>query len=222
MVPGDGCRVIASKHLHGMLDDVDSVHDRLLSAASAVFAAEGFRGATTRKIAARAGVNEVTLFRHFSSKEELLAAAVDRQVAASIAMLRGTPLPETPDDIRGELAGFLRATLFGFVTANQAVRTSMGEWGHHPALDDRLTGTSRYVSDEVERYLAAARQRGLIRPDVDPVVAAQALIATIFAHGMLCEMMPERFPLGPEESVAMYLKILIEGLAPVGGQGGER
>jgi AcrR family transcriptional regulator len=201
---------------------VDGVHERLLSAASAVFAEEGFRGATTRKIAARAGVNEVTLFRHFASKEELLGAAVDRQVAASIGMLDRSPLPADPHDIAGELGRFLTATLFGFVAAHQAVRTSIGEWGHHPTLDDRLTGTSRYVADEVERYLVAARQRGLIRGDVDPVVAAQAVISTIFAHGMLHPMMPEHFPLGPEESVAMYLKILIEGLSPAGMGGGGR
>jgi AcrR family transcriptional regulator len=196
------------------LERVDNVHDRLLEAAHAVFAEEGFRGATTRKIAARARVNEVTLFRHFASKEELLAEAVGRQVEASIARLEGSRLPAEPADVAGELQRFLTATLFGFVAAHQAVRTSLGEWGHHPVLDDRLTGTSRYVSNEVERYLVAAQGRGLIRADIDHVVAAQALISAIFAHGMLHEMMPERFPLGPAESVAMYLKIMLEGLWP--------
>lgn len=193
---------------------MEGVHDRLLEAAHAVFAEEGFRGATTRKIAARAGVNEVTLFRHFAGKEELLSAAVERQVATAIDMLARTPLPQEPSDIAGELGRFLTATLLGFAAAHQAVRTSIGEWGHHPGLDDRLTGTSRYVSDEVERYLLAAQERGLIRPDVHHVVASQALISTIFAHGMLHQMTPERFPLGPGESVAMYLTMLLEGIAP--------
>ncbi len=206
----------------GTLERVDGVHDRLLEAAHAVFAEEGFRGATTRKIAARASVNEVTLFRHFASKEELLAEAVGRQVEASIAMLERSPLPAEPADIAGELQRFLTATLFGFVAAHQAVRTGLGEWGHHPVLDDRLTGTSRYVSTEVERYLVAAQERGLVRADVDHVVAAQALLSAIFAHGMLHEMMPERFPLGPEESVAMYLKIMLEGLGASEREGDAR
>ncbi len=195
------------------------MHDRLLDAASEVFAEEGFRGATTRKIAARARVNEVTLFRHFASKEDLLVAAIDRQVASSIAMLAAVPLPAEPRDVGDELGRFLTATLFGFAAAHRAVRTSLGEWGHHPMLDDRLTGTSRYVSDQVERYLAAAQECGLIRDDIHPVLAAQALIATIFAHGMLHKMMPERFPVGPEESVAMYLRIMLEGLLPASAGG---
>lgn len=193
---------------------MDGVHDRLLEAAHAVFAEEGFRGATTRRIAARAGVNEVTLFRHFKGKEELLIEAVDRQAESAIAMLARTPLPEEPVDVAGELGRFLTATLSGLVAAHQAIRTSIGEWGHHPGLDDRLTRASRYVSNEVERYLLAAQGRGLIRRDLDHTVAAQALISPIFAHGMLHQMTPERFPLGPGESVAMYLTILLEGIAP--------
>ncbi|MEH2385114.1 MAG: helix-turn-helix domain-containing protein, partial [Nostoc sp.] len=42
---------------------------RLIEAASQVFASLGVQGATTREIARVAGVNEVTLFRHFASKE---------------------------------------------------------------------------------------------------------------------------------------------------------
>lgn len=39
---------------------------RLIEAGSQVFASLGVQGATTREIARVAGVNEVTLFRHFT------------------------------------------------------------------------------------------------------------------------------------------------------------
>ena len=51
-------------------------HRRLLEAATRVFARSGLEGATTREIAREAGVNEVTLFRHFQSKENLLSAVL--------------------------------------------------------------------------------------------------------------------------------------------------
>ena len=44
---------------------------KIKSAASELFAERGFHATTTRQIAACAGVNEVTLFRHFGSKSEL-------------------------------------------------------------------------------------------------------------------------------------------------------
>lgn len=37
------------------------------------------RGATTRRIAERAGVNEVTMFRRFGIKSALIRAAIERQ-----------------------------------------------------------------------------------------------------------------------------------------------
>lgn len=45
---------------------------RILDAALRIFASEGYTGATTRRIAEEANVAEVTLFRKFKSKENLL------------------------------------------------------------------------------------------------------------------------------------------------------
>ncbi len=52
------------------------VREALLDAAIKVFGEAGLRGATTRRIAQVADVNEVTLFRHFRSKDELLQEAL--------------------------------------------------------------------------------------------------------------------------------------------------
>jgi AcrR family transcriptional regulator len=54
-----------------------STRQRIL-AALAVFAEKGDRAATTREIAARAGVAELTLFRHFSSKQGLFDVLLER------------------------------------------------------------------------------------------------------------------------------------------------
>ncbi|MCH9685789.1 MAG: TetR/AcrR family transcriptional regulator [Deltaproteobacteria bacterium] len=49
---------------------------KMIAAAIAVFAEQGFRGATTRLIASRAGVAEKTIFAHYRTKAMLFAAAV--------------------------------------------------------------------------------------------------------------------------------------------------
>src|SRR5246127_699279 len=61
--------------------------EHLLDAAAQTFSRDGIQGATTREIAWRAGVNEVTLFRHFKSKEQLLGAVLQRGLAAEAAIL---------------------------------------------------------------------------------------------------------------------------------------
>jgi AcrR family transcriptional regulator len=62
-----------------MQHPIDS-RDRLIEAAIRVFAESGFRGATTRRIAEAAGVNEVTLFRLFKTKGALIDEAARRYV----------------------------------------------------------------------------------------------------------------------------------------------
>ena len=53
---------------------------RILDTASRLFAQNGFRGTTTKEIALAAGVNEVTIFRHFASKQELYDAILDAKL----------------------------------------------------------------------------------------------------------------------------------------------
>jgi TetR/AcrR family transcriptional regulator len=55
----------------------DATRERVLAAALDLFSELSFDGATTRDIAARAGVTQSLLNYHFSSKEELWQAAVD-------------------------------------------------------------------------------------------------------------------------------------------------
>lgn len=60
------------------ISNEQSSGDKLLSAAIDLMAEKGYNGVTTKEIAAAAGLNEVTLFRHFGSKQNLLEAAFNR------------------------------------------------------------------------------------------------------------------------------------------------
>lgn len=60
--------------------DPDSTRQRLLTAAQAVIARVGWAGASSRTIAAEAGVNLALINYHFGSKAELLHAALDAAV----------------------------------------------------------------------------------------------------------------------------------------------
>ncbi len=51
--------------------------EQIIQAALAVFIEKGFSGTTTAELAKAAGISEVTLFRHFSSKQEIFHAGVE-------------------------------------------------------------------------------------------------------------------------------------------------
>jgi AcrR family transcriptional regulator len=68
-----------------VLSLVYAVHmtkDRIFSAAKTVLDREGISNLTIRKVAARAGVSPMALYRHFADKEALLNALVEDGLAA--------------------------------------------------------------------------------------------------------------------------------------------
>jgi TetR/AcrR family transcriptional regulator len=58
----------------------DKRREQLLQVAVDLFARKGFKGTTTREIAAAAGVTEAIIFRHFATKEQLYTAIIDRRL----------------------------------------------------------------------------------------------------------------------------------------------
>ena len=66
----------------------------ILRAAEECFAASGFVGATTRQVAARAGVNVATLHYHFGSKGKLYRAVLDAATRKDVPFLGSGKTPE--------------------------------------------------------------------------------------------------------------------------------
>src|SRR5262245_3519019 len=122
--------------------------EALLRAAIKVFAETGTRGATTRRIAHEAGVNEVTLFRHFRSKDDLLRAAL-QAFAAQAARLA---LPDDPADPRSELIQWCRAQHRELYRVRALVRRAMGEFEEHPENSTQGMQASVRIADDLADY----------------------------------------------------------------------
>ena len=63
--------------------------NRILSAAKAVLESAGFEGLTIRRVAQRAGLSPMALYRHFKNKDELLNALMQDGISAWEAIVRG-------------------------------------------------------------------------------------------------------------------------------------
>jgi AcrR family transcriptional regulator len=103
--------------------------DALFGATIELFAERGFDGLTTREVADRAGVNEVTIYRRFGTKAALVEAALTHALSAA-------PFAEVrlSDDVEADLLAMARAfsqttRLFG-----GAVTTLLTDASRHPEL----------------------------------------------------------------------------------------
>lgn len=81
--------------------------ERILSVARDLFYRRGIHAVGVDAIAAAAGTNKMTLYRHFSSKDELVAACL-REFAAEVDAEWDAVAAAHPSDPKGELAAWLQ------------------------------------------------------------------------------------------------------------------
>jgi AcrR family transcriptional regulator len=144
---------------------------RILAAAELVFSRDGFQGATTRRIAREAGVNEVTLFRHFNTREQLLRATLEYGCEAFDALVE--PEKIWRGELLGGLEGYIR-DIYSVVKQREAiVRAFIGEARllpesiRHLLQELMLTKKARFVA-----ALQRAQDGGFVRKEVDASAAA--------------------------------------------------
>lgn len=184
----------------------------ILEAAAQVFAEAGTRGATTRRIAEAAGVNEVTLFRHFGAKETLLREALawmSRRAAV-------TTLPADPVDPRRELTAWCREHIRALHDARSLLRTSMGEFEENPAARSFACTVPTQIATELTGYLERLRERGACAPDLDAPAASAMLMGALFSDAISRDLMPERFPYSLEDAAARYVEFFLRAVAAEG------
>jgi len=69
----------------------------VLRAATLLFAAKGFEGTSTRDVARKAKVNEITIFRLFKNKQDLYLRILDNKMGRSAPELLNTALLSSED-----------------------------------------------------------------------------------------------------------------------------
>lgn len=184
-----------------------TVRDELLAAAARVYAEAGYRGATTRRIALAAGVNEITLFRHFGSKDALLREALTRNEASP-----GADLPEDPKDPLTELLAWAGSHIADMRGRQALIRTCMGEFAEHPGLFVAENSGPVRAARALAQYLRRLRQRGLAQAEFEPRAAAALLIGTLFADAMGRDIMPDLYANEPDQALREYVTLFLRGI----------
>jgi AcrR family transcriptional regulator len=146
---------------------VSSTRERLLSAAAELFAERGFRGATLRDIADRAGANLASAHYHFGSKEALYLEVASAQFVFLEQELARRGADRSDEQLgrlsRDELVALLRARL------EILLDTLLGSPENYGAL------MMRELSDPTEALAQIVRR--FIRPMRDAIGAIVARLA---------------------------------------------
>lgn len=173
------------------------VEARILTSATGLFANYGYNGVSTRDIASRAGVNEVTIYRHYPRKRDLYVAVLDAELQQ--VKLGGNLLARIAGAADAEAA---LARTFELISATLLERPELLRLIQYSALElgDELDPLLRkYLSELVEvlvRYLEPWVHKGELRC-VSAKAVVLSLVAIILSHQSLDRLFPSNGP-GPE------------------------
>ncbi|MFF2353379.1 TetR/AcrR family transcriptional regulator [Kitasatospora sp. NPDC058115] len=178
----------------------DAVRNRrlLMDAAAAEFAENGMEASITR-IASRAGVGKGTVFRHFDTKEQLLAEVFSDRLEELVEAGRKLADADDPE-----------AALFDFMTVGVEIHVRDRSFCQAAAALSRSEASVRAsrerLADVADTLVARAQRAGAVRDDVTGLDIVLLLSGASQAVLSIDEAVPELW--------RRYLAMTIDGLRP--------
>lgn len=170
----------------------------LLVAAAEEFAQRGL-DASVADIARRAGVGKGTVFRHFPTKDDLIAAIVLDRITGLTAL--GERLSDA-QDTGGALLEFLT------VAARQRQQLDLSFLQNAEELSPEVTQAQAHLFQVIDTLVDRARDHGAVRSDITGTDITLLMCAP--------NEITKYLPAAPPDLWQRYLAIIFDGLRPEG------
>ena len=183
---------------------------RILEAAAESFQTLGYARTTTKGIADKAGVAEMTLFRHFGDKQKLFQA-VFQQIGGGVnfEMLKA----QLSGDLEADLTLISQHALRFFIAQKDTIRMLMFESVHFPEMKTALAQNPSGMIELLARYFQKQIDVGKMQV-IAPQVMAQAFMSMIFGYAIgmnpVGDLLPADIPV--EEMSTEFVRIFLVAL----------
>jgi TetR/AcrR family transcriptional regulator, regulator of autoinduction and epiphytic fitness len=151
--------------------------DAIVASVNRLLAEKGFESMTVDEVAADVGIAKASLYKHFSSKEALAAAAMTTVLDRALAFLEQEASREAApiDHLKATARWTMQVTLAGEMPSlpsqNSTLRTALTQ---HRGYLDRVV----MVSERLGVWITAAQAAG----QVDPALPPEAVLYTLYAR----------------------------------------
>ena len=170
---------------------------RILAASLELFSKNGYAGTNIRELTASLGLGKSSMYRHFSSKEEIWNTLLDEMIAYYTSRFGSPehlpPVPESPEELV-----MMTMRMVDFTVHDEKIVMTRKVLAMEQFRDDRarelasrhfLTGLTAMFTP----IFSGMMDKGLLRRD-DPEMLAFAYTAPISALIHLCDREPEKTP----------------------------
>jgi AcrR family transcriptional regulator len=188
-----------------------NTEDKILDSTIKLLDQVGWKGATTKRIADEAGVNEVTVFRKFKNKETLLKAAKERSANTFLKELDTLFDIDDNCDVDVYLMTIWRNASKIIDKQINLIRISMEEVRGIPLEEKVLPKITEMISHHLVEYFQKQIKRGLIRR-IDPEVAALTIFSVVFQLNIVWKIYDQKKKKDQEQYMKNFLEIFLNGI----------
>ena len=143
--------------------DGEGTRQRLLRAALELYTSIGFRATTTPAIAAKAGVAEGTIYRHFTSKEHLLNEVYRGAQKWAVSVVK--EIEDTEKGLKApERLVRLARRFFEAADRDPAALRMLLLVREERNLDEKSREAAREFREALQQVVASGKSDGLVRP----------------------------------------------------------
>ncbi|MGM8216726.1 TetR/AcrR family transcriptional regulator [Bacillaceae bacterium W0354] len=158
-----------------------TTQERILEAAIQLISEKGYASATTRAIADKAGVNEVTIFRHFGNKSEILKEII-RRFSYEPVMNRAINSDITYD-LEKDLLHFLTVYFEHMVSIKDLIFIALKEMNTFPEINKEVSKVPHILKVQLKDYFIEMKKRNEILNYNEEEIAL-SFISMGFGHFM--------------------------------------
>lgn len=190
-----------------------ATQDAIVEAAYNLFSRKGFGGTTTREIAESAGVSELTLFRHFQNKLNLLGQVMIQH--ATVAKLEKVLEETQKRSFEEGFHYFAQVFLTLLEEKYPMIRLMIIEATANPELKTLVGPIPVKLRQALVTHLRRGINEGRVREDLDLELVAQSFLWIFLSYVMTRSDVGQKFCPFPSEEVARAsTEIFLRGLRP--------
>lgn len=193
------------------MDEFNDTDIKIINATFIILQKEGFAKATTKKIDAEAEVNEVTIFRRFQNKKNLVEKTKEYHFQILIDKLR--EIFDFNDD--DEIEGYLQSNFIGLLNLSDrdfaVFKIAMEEVRNIPDKKQLISRITDTIIDKLEKFFNSQIEKGKIR-QIDSRVLALMCFSITFQSVILWRVYEDNTNIDADRYAKSFLDILYNGI----------
>lgn len=191
-----------------------STDEKIVNATFNILQKEGVKKATTKRIAAEAGVNEITIFRKFKTKGNLIEIVKEHHLQIFIDKLENI-FDFNEDDTIEE---YLKSNFYELLNLSDEdfsiMKIAMEEVREIPDKKLIMTRVTDVVINKSEEFFLLQKEKGEIRQDIDARVLAVICFEITFQSVVLWKIYNKSQSVENERYSKEIRNILFNGIKP--------